>query len=68
MAKLRIYLVKHGKTERLVEAGSKYAALSYVVKTALSVDLASQADLVRLVQDGAMVETIIDEAGDKHAA
>ena len=61
---MRIYLVVHGKNERLIEAESKSAALSYAVKTSFAVELASQSDLVRLVSDGAIVETALDPAGE----
>lgn len=61
---LRIYVVKNGDKERLIEASGKSGALAYAVKTDMSVELASQADLVRLVQDGIAVETSTDPAGD----
>jgi len=64
MATNRIYVVKNGDKERLIEASSKSAALSYAVKTTMSVELASQGDLVRLLGDRVALETSTDAAGE----
>ena len=61
---LRIYVVKNGDKERLIEAASKNAALAYAVKTTMTVDLASQNTLVKLLGDGVAVETSTDPAGE----
>ena len=57
MATNRIYVVKNGDKERLIEASSKSAALSYAVKTTMFVELAGQQELVKLLGDGVAVET-----------
>jgi hypothetical protein len=60
----RIYLVTcDNGAERLVNASNKASAIHYCVKAAYSADVASQADLVRLMQAGAKVV----EAGDAPA-
>ena len=64
MATNRIYVVKNGDKERLIEAGSKNAALAYAVKTTMTVELASQADLVRLIGEAVAVETSTDASGE----
>jgi hypothetical protein len=64
MAINRIYVVKNGDKERLIEATGKSNALSYAVKTTLTVELASQGDLVRLLGDGVAVEASTDAAGE----
>lgn len=54
----RIYVVTNSNgIERLVEAAGKTSALAYAVKTTLTVELASQKDLVRLTNDGIEVES-----------
>lgn len=57
MAK-RIYVVKHGEKSRLIEAENKAQALSHAVKTSFKVELASQAELVELLQSGHQVEKV----------
>ena len=64
MATERIYLVKIGDKERLISASNKPQALGYAVRTTAVAELASQADLVRLVGDGIAVEFITDAAGE----
>jgi len=64
MATNRIYVVKNGDKERLIEAYSKSAALSYAVKTTMFVELAGQQELVKLLGDGVAVETSTDAAGE----
>lgn len=64
MATNRIYVVKNGENERLIEAVSKNSALAYAVKTTMTVDLASQNSLVKLLGDGVAVETSTDAAGE----
>jgi len=54
-----IYVVKnHHDIERLIEAPSKAAALSYAVKTTLTIERASQKDIVRLMKENVEVESI----------
>lgn len=50
----RIYLITHthGAKERLIEATSRNAAITYAVKTSIKADLASQRDLIRLTSEG----------------
>jgi hypothetical protein len=64
MATNRIYVVKNGDKERLIEATSKNSALAYAVKTTMTVELASQADLVRLLGEAVAVEASTDAAGE----
>lgn len=55
-AQKRIYLVVCDTgAERLINATSKAAAIHCCVKAAYSADVASQSDLVRLMQAGAKV-------------
>jgi len=62
MSTRRIYKVTHLKEliskqqEVLVESESKGGALRHVAEKCLSVELASQFDLIRLTQDGVKVE------------
>jgi hypothetical protein len=58
MKENRIYAVKNIETGgvRLIEAASKTAALSFAVRTSLTVDLATQAQLVLLVKNGVEIE------------
>lgn len=56
---LRIYVVKNSTgEERLIEANNQAQALSYAVKTTMTVELASQSELVRLVTEGVTVESV----------
>ena len=64
MATERIYLVKTGDKERLINATNKPQALSYAVRTTTTAELASQSDLVRLLGNGVTVEKIADDAGE----
>ena len=52
----RIYLLLIAGTPRLVTAPNKATATSHVVRDAIKVSVASQADLVRLVSAGCRVE------------
>jgi hypothetical protein len=54
----RIYLVHNIKTkeDRLVRASNQASARSHVAKATLTVEVASQTDLVRLLKAGAGVE------------
>ena len=61
----RIYVVTAGGVERLISAGSKAAALSYAVRTTMTVDLATQTDLVDLITEGVLVESAVDAAVDE---
>ena len=56
----RIYVVTVGGVERLISAKSKAEALSYAVKTTMQVALATPKDLVDLITDGIMVESVTD--------
>ncbi len=53
-----IYLVRHthGAKERLIEATSKGAAVTFAVKTSIKAELATQRDLIRLTSEGVEVE------------
>lgn len=54
----RIYAVKNTATKdtRLIEAASKSAALSFAVKTTLTVELAGQSEIYELASAGVKVE------------
>lgn len=54
----RIYLVRNGKSEHLVRATHPSRAIAHVVEThmALTAEVASQDDLVRVVSSGGKVE------------
>jgi hypothetical protein len=55
----RIYLVSTSTgIDRLIEAPSKNVALSYAVKSSMTIELASQSKLVQLVREGVEVETL----------
>ena len=54
---MRIYVVNSNGNERLIEASSKAQALAYAVNTTMSVELASQADLVRMIGEKVAVES-----------
>jgi len=59
---VRIYAVTQlGADTRLVRASNQSQALRYVVDKTLSVDLASQEVLVRLLGKGVKVEAVNDE-------
>lgn len=63
-AQKRIYLVTcDNGAERLINATSKAAAIHCCVKSAYSADVASQSDLVRLMQAGAKVVEANEPAG-----
>jgi len=53
----RIYVVKqNGAAVRLVEADNKLQALNFVVRATMSVESATQAELVRLTRENVSVE------------
>lgn len=57
----RIYVVKYEEdgnepSTRLVEATSQARALSFVIKDTMTVELASQSELVALITKGVSVE------------
>ena len=52
----RIYAVQAGDIFKLVEAGSKNAALRHVAKDLITVEVATQKTLVGAMQDGVKVE------------
>lgn len=62
-AQKRIYVVRsHSGGERLVEASNKAQAISFVAKNTITAEVASQSELVRLVQAGITVEGVGDPA------
>ena len=63
-AQKRIYVVTTDAGARLVEAASKAQAISYVAKSTISAEVASQRDLVSLVANGLGVEGMGDPAED----
>lgn len=52
----RIYAVQSGDIFKLVEAGSKQAALRHVAKDLITVEVATQKTLVGAMTDGVKVE------------
>lgn len=59
----RIYAVQSGETFRLVEAGTKAAALRHVARDLIHVEVANQKTLVAAMQDGVKVERLaLEEA------
>lgn len=54
----RIYAVQSGDVFRLVEAGSKHAALRHVARDLMNVFVADQKTLVAAMQDGVKVEQL----------
>lgn len=52
----RIYAVQAGDIFKLVEAGSKQAALRHVAKDLITVEVATQKTLVGAMTDGIKVE------------
>ena len=58
----RIYAVQGPDAFRLIEAGSKNAALRHVARDILTVEVASQKTLVAAMQDGVRVERVTLEA------
>lgn len=60
----RIYAVQAGDVFRLVEAGTKSAALRHVAKDLIHVEVANQKTLVGAMTDGVKVE----QAGAEESA
>jgi hypothetical protein len=56
----RIYVVNSPSGDRLVEAANKAQAINFVVSDIISAHVASQADLVSLIQNGVLVEGILE--------
>lgn len=52
----RIYAVQAGESFRLVEAGTKAAAMRHVAKDMITVEVANQKTLVGAMQDGVKIE------------
>jgi len=52
----RIYKVKHGETTKLVRATTPTVARSYVAKDLITVEVASQDDIVNIIGAGGKVE------------
>lgn len=57
-AEVRLYAVHDGKATRLVQAANPSQALRHVAKTAYSVAIPSQIELVALIQSGVKVEEL----------
>lgn len=60
----RIYAVQSGDIFKLVEAGTKQAALRHVAKDLIHVEVANQKTLVAAMQDGVKVETAGEELAE----
>ena len=56
MAVKRIYVVSGVDSIRLIEAGSKAQAISFVAKSSFEGRVASQSDLVKFIMEGVLVE------------
>jgi hypothetical protein len=54
----RIYAVQGPDTFRLIEAGTKAAALRHVARDIIRVEVANQKTLVAAMQDGVKVEKV----------
>lgn len=63
-APTRLYLVADGDSKRLVRAVSPAQALAHVARTAFSVTIPSQDDLLLLGKSGIEVETAGKEAAE----
>jgi hypothetical protein len=55
---MRIYLVKHGATEHLVEANAPSQAVMHVAAGLITAAPAKPADVVRAMMAGAKLETV----------
>lgn len=56
-SKKRIYLVSTPAGLRLIDAANKSQAINHVASTTITATVATQTDLVGLIQDGIKVET-----------
>lgn len=61
----RIYLTIHGESSRLIRASTPAAARNHVAKNSIHVAVASQDDIVRMIQDGRVVEETTEAAVQK---
>jgi hypothetical protein len=57
MAK-RVYVVKEGEVERLINAKSEEAATSYAIKGKVSTEVADKSTLIRLMSSGVKIEEV----------
>ena len=56
---MRIYLIASNRGVRLVRANTRAQALNHVASQELTVRVASQDDLVKYLQEGSSVETVV---------
>lgn len=61
MAQQRIYLVTHGDDKRLIRAISQANARNHIARNSITVQVASQDDIVALVSTGQKVEETSSE-------
>ena len=52
----RIYLVKHGKSKRLVRASNCNQAIRHVAESMIAATVATQDELVQLLQEDSLIE------------
>jgi hypothetical protein len=64
MMATRIYAVQGLDTFRLIEAGSKQAAIRHAAKGVFSAEVANQKTLVAAMQDGVRVEAAVADKAD----
>lgn len=63
----RIYSVGYGKEIRLVRASHRQQALSHVAQSIISVNVATQDQLINALQNGAQIENVRDNATESLA-
>jgi hypothetical protein len=61
MAQQRIYLTTHGNDKRLIRATSQANARNHIARNSITVQVASQDDIVALVSTGQKVEETSNE-------
>lgn len=61
MAQQRIYLAAHGNDKRLIRATSQANARNHIARNSITVQVASQDDIVALVSTGQKVEETSNE-------
>lgn len=61
---IRIYLVKTGSGARLIRASSRIAARNHVARESITSEVASQDQIVDMIEAGIKVETAMIEAAD----
>ena len=52
----RIYIATHGESKRLIRANTPSAARNHIARDSITVKVASQDDLVKMVSAGRVVE------------